>query len=301
MDELNIEFNNVIPGFNDRTRREILEGTLNNPLGGFRGYDQRVLDDVVQKFIAEYEREPTKQEELMLAMKVGGFKDIQPVVTVAEGRKLLEPLKKTHPKPPQVDVDFNDFHTARSSDTHSNFDDNVRNFDFGEHDNDVDSEIIPSEPDDEEIIPSESDDVSVQRQGQRTIPQSQRNRNRNRSRRLRQRAHTALTIPYAEGEGIEGFGKDHEYERTMRVLPRKNKMIPTSTFEMLERANPTAFRAQINRNNPAYGLPNGSSPQVNQLVENDEILLGRGKKSRRVKMVTNALPYNAVKNDPYLF
>lgn len=94
-EEISVEFNNLVKGYDVNVRKNITIGTMNSPLTGYNMGENKLLIDEKKRMESEFGRPLTKQEELLLSIRVGGYKQFKPFMT----NKEVEDLNKPTPNP----------------------------------------------------------------------------------------------------------------------------------------------------------------------------------------------------------
>ena len=91
LEEVNVEFNKMVKNYPPAVRQHIAANMMQSSSSAYRKQFQQNLGDTVKHMEDELGRKLTKQEELLLSIRVGGFKEYQPALT----KDQVEDLKNT--------------------------------------------------------------------------------------------------------------------------------------------------------------------------------------------------------------
>lgn len=120
LSEINVEYNKLVKTFNPKIRAYILEGA-NNAYSGYRQQENKeILSEEIKKLSHELGRKITPQEELLLGLRIGGYKQYQPVLTNEEYQELNK-------KPFSEDITTSHLYDNHSSNDENQMVDELRN------------------------------------------------------------------------------------------------------------------------------------------------------------------------------
>lgn len=81
LSEIDIQFNKVVKTFHTHIQKVVALGLSKSPYAAYRPLNPEVLKDAIHQQEQEKGRRLTKDEELLLSIRVGGFKQFTPILT----------------------------------------------------------------------------------------------------------------------------------------------------------------------------------------------------------------------------
>ena len=118
--EVDIEFNKIVKNYSINIRKNLAYGLLNSASSGYKKQTGEILNKEIDKMENELKRKLTKQEELLLSIRVGGFSQFKPVLSNTEFNdleefenknfmdELITPEDLTHTQNPSINLSNED-------------------------------------------------------------------------------------------------------------------------------------------------------------------------------------------------